>query len=206
MFRAIVENNIPLINNYLGEKMKKSIFSLAVLLIILNIAYCFSESKRDYYPKKIRIDKVNKTIYTKDWGKTWNLVCNDNIKENDNYQKPKRILIKRPNGNLYRSTDYGETWTMVNRKHYKNTNSFMNIYPNPSSGYVKVDFAIDNIETVRVQLYNITGRLIRRKKIKKIVIGVNAINLNIRDLEAGNYIIKVNGNSINLTGKFALIK
>ncbi len=186
--------------------MKSKLISITMLFLIINIAYCFSKFERDYYPKKVRINKVDKTIYTEDWGKTWNLVCNDNIKENDNYQKPKRILIKRPNGNLYRSTDYGETWTMVNRKTYKNNNSFMNIYPNPSSGYVKVDFAIDNIEAVRVQLYNFTGRLIRCKKIKNVVIGVNTINLNIKYFEKGNYIIKVNGKSINLMGKFTLIK
>jgi hypothetical protein len=58
--------------------------------------------------------------------------------------------------------------------------SEITIYPNPSKDYINI--SVENAEIKNVQIYNLTGKLVKQEKSNKI---------NINDLPVGMYIIKV---------------
>ncbi|MDR2084006.1 MAG: T9SS type A sorting domain-containing protein, partial [Bacteroidales bacterium] len=67
------------------------------------------------------------------------------------------------------------------------------IYPNPSKDYINISVENDKIENV--EIYNITGKLVKQEKSNKI---------NINDLPVGIYLIKVETNWGKTTEKLVI--
>lgn len=72
--------------------------------------------------------------------------------------------------------------------------SNMSLFPNPSNEQVKLTFEIKESSTIKIELFDITGRLISTVSEKKNQIGQIAETINTSTLSEGAYLIKVNAN------------
>ena len=78
---------------------------------------------------------------------------------------------------------------VINRK--DNSDSYIDIYPNPTLGEVNIDlYTVDEIE-VTVSVYNLWGSVVKEKSYMNIQ-GSTTLQMNIEDLASGVYFIKVN--------------
>jgi hypothetical protein len=71
----------------------------------------------------------------------------------------------------------------------ENANPFT-VYPNPANGVITLDFNSLNAKQATVQLFDITGKIIK-SEIVNLAVGVSKQTLNISDLAKGTYLVKV---------------
>ena len=72
----------------------------------------------------------------------------------------------------------------------------LTVYPNPTSNFIAIETGNFNSETLEMSIYDNTGRLLRSEK-------MNASELiNVTDLSAGIYYLKVNGKEGNRISQF----
>jgi hypothetical protein len=85
-------------------------------------------------------------------------------------------------------------------------NDFLEIYPNPSSGFVKLK--INNLQDAKLKcwLYDLNGRMVKILSDQEFPAGENISEYDLSDLENGNYIISVTGNNFNKTSMVILLK
>ena len=84
------------------------------------------------------------------------------------------------------------------------SNTFnLNIYPNPASEYIWVNLESDEIKDAIVELYDLKGRLVYNNKFD-ITEGPNRINL--QELNASQYVLRVVDTAGNVLQTFKLIK
>ncbi len=82
-----------------------------------------------------------------------------------------------------------------------NTNSSLNIYPNPFNHYFNMTLQSDFKEDAVMNIYNSKGQKYLQKSIK-LSTGINSFNIsNLNALPAGIYIIDVVGNRMKLTSR-----
>ena len=67
----------------------------------------------------------------------------------------------------------------------------MNIYPNPVTDAVNVEFTLQRNRQVKLQLYDELGKLVKRVKKDNYKIGTNKIQLEIGSLKSGIYFISL---------------
>ncbi|MBN2213692.1 MAG: T9SS type A sorting domain-containing protein [Bacteroidales bacterium] len=96
-------------------------------------------------------------------------------------------------------------WAAGNVNAIKNpidlTKNYLNILPNPAKGIVNVSFALDAPGKVRLNIYDITGKIIETLESGYLDAGPNTIKLDFTDKSGAQYIINIiTGNSV-LTGK-----
>ena len=65
------------------------------------------------------------------------------------------------------------------------------LYPNPASDFVNIEFDLDNYQTVDVSIYNLKGQKVLTKNIVNQSVGQNHIQINIKDLSNGVYLVKL---------------
>ncbi|MFT7591066.1 MAG: hypothetical protein ACI9UJ_000987, partial [bacterium] len=74
----------------------------------------------------------------------------------------------------------------------KTNNTVIKAYPNPASQNVSVEIPVRGADDLTIEIINYQGQVVQTSTIR--VNGVETtINLNVVNLSAGNYIIKVNG-------------
>lgn len=106
-------------------------------------------------------------------------------------------------GSPYLSYTTSDTATMANdiRNFLNGTGikennlvSNINLYPNPSNEQVKLTFELKEISTVKIELFDISGRLVSSISEKKNQVGgiVETINTNL--FSQGSYLIQINAN------------
>jgi hypothetical protein len=67
----------------------------------------------------------------------------------------------------------------------------MNIYPNPVTHTVNVEFTLKTNSQVKLQLYDELGKLVKRIKKDNFTIGNNKIQLEIGNLKSGIYFVSL---------------
>jgi hypothetical protein len=73
------------------------------------------------------------------------------------------------------------------------------VYPNPASQECQVEFNLIEKQSVRSDLYNLQGQLIRTFLNDVQAAGKHMISLDIRDIPAGSYLLKLSGEQFNYT-------
>jgi hypothetical protein len=139
-----------------------------------------------YYGSGLR----NEKRYTYKYDENNNGVCGQYFRFNNNWYND--IAIINISYNSDQSIFYGEYYTYLLEISYTKTpkpagieevgqsTQEIAIYPNPSKDYINI--SVENDEIENVQIYNLTGKLVKQEKSNKI---------NINDLPVGMYIIKV---------------
>ena len=88
----------------------------------------------------------------------------------------------------------------------KNKISELKIYPNPVVSTINLTFNTDQSNDVKVNIFDINGRLVNTYQYNDINAGSNTITFDVRTLTKGTYIIKLNVGTKVLTSKFVIGK
>ncbi len=78
------------------------------------------------------------------------------------------------------------------------------IYPNPASEFVRLRFNSDVSSSSNVQILNSVGQLVKQQSIN-IVKGFNDVQIAIDNITPGMYILKVNGEGVQIMRKIAIV-
>ena len=71
----------------------------------------------------------------------------------------------------------------------------LNIYPNPASSFLNVEYAAAQKEAVALNLYSLSGSLIFSKK-ESSYVGKNHFMLDVQNFENGIYFLQIKTNSV----------
>lgn len=80
------------------------------------------------------------------------------------------------------------------------------VYPNPSNDFLNISLNLKNPEKLKINLYDISGRMVRNLFKGKISKGENLLKFNIKDLSSGIYFIEIKGEKEDKRGFFIKIK
>lgn len=117
---------------------------------------------------------------------------------------------KRP-GEIYIGTHGRGIWStdaflgLPNQNDNLDKNKFiptMNLYPNPLKDAGTVEFELTTNEDVVLQIFNLSGQVIREVNAKNLQAGANQIAFDASDLSKGTYILRLSSESMNETTKF----
>lgn len=72
--------------------------------------------------------------------------------------------------------------------------SNINLYPNPSNEQVKLTFELKEMSTVKIELFDISGRLVSTISEKKNQVGGIVETINTNQFSQGSYLIQINAN------------
>ncbi len=78
----------------------------------------------------------------------------------------------------------------------------LTIYPNPSVDWLNIKFEGISNGLVNVQIFNLRGQLLKELQSINTINGVNSMNVNVKELSQGTYIIRTVMNGVPTTGKF----
>lgn len=84
------------------------------------------------------------------------------------------------------------------------TNEFVsaaNVYPNPTSGAVNVDFTLNSASDVSLEVIDITGKVIYTNNAGVLVNGSNSLSIDATSFQAGVYYVNVLTNGTKVTRK-----
>jgi len=73
------------------------------------------------------------------------------------------------------------------------------VYPNPADQSLNLDITLEKNERVNVQILNSTGQIIRTSNLMTLPAGLNTVNIDIDDLSAGVYLMKISNGSEQIT-------
>ncbi len=94
------------------------------------------------------------------------------------------------------------TKTMVGVNDYQN-DKMVQIYPNPTNDIFTINFTEKNINNINIEVYNITGKCIKKISANEIS---NTMNIDISNEDAGIYIVHFKSPTETFTRKISLIK
>ena len=77
------------------------------------------------------------------------------------------------------------------------------LYPNPASDIIQLQFANPLNEKGNVVIYDICGRIVKKVEID---FNNNTIEVDIKNLNQGNYCLKLNGNSYTYAKHFIVTR
>ena len=83
---------------------------------------------------------------------------------------------------------------------------FGDIHPNPTKGNLEIRFSSPDQRTMRITLYDVTGRLVNEIFHGKVNIGSNRIPVNSEELSAGIYFIRIETDEKTITEKVIILK
>ncbi len=67
----------------------------------------------------------------------------------------------------------------------------LTLYPNPASDFVNIDFVMDSYQPVLLSVFNLKGQKVVMKEITNQTIGTNHIQVNVKDLSKGVYLVRL---------------
>jgi len=82
----------------------------------------------------------------------------------------------------------------------------MQNYPNPFSTETRIQFTLKNQEQVSIQLFDITGSLVKEVAKRDYSAGTHSVTLNASELRAGQYFYSLQTSSSILTRRMIIIK
>jgi len=78
--------------------------------------------------------------------------------------------------------------------------------PNPASSSININFSVAKPAAVEIQVYDITGKVVKTVKNNDVAVGKNAISIDVTNLEAGSYMYSINANGNRMFSKFIVTK
>jgi hypothetical protein len=82
----------------------------------------------------------------------------------------------------------------------------LTVFPNPVENTGNLGFVLANNETVEVEIYSLSGKLVKRLAKRQLQKGQNQINMDVSDLKAGTYIVKMTAGANSDVTKFVKSK
>ena len=76
------------------------------------------------------------------------------------------------------------------------------MYPNPVSGQATLSFNLNESCNVSYQVFDMTGRMVMNQGLGRYAEGEHQVNINVEDLSAGSYILRLNQGVSNASVKF----
>ena len=80
--------------------------------------------------------------------------------------------------------------------------SQMKLYPNPVNDKVTFEFSLNKPSTIKVNVFDITGRMVKYYDLGIQNAGNNKSNLNLSELSAGTYILQLQTKEGSFSKKF----
>jgi len=80
--------------------------------------------------------------------------------------------------------------------------SDMKLYPNPVEDIANFDYKLANSSEVIVNIFDISGRMLRSENLGSMNVGEHKSSINLGDLSRGTYILQIRTENSNLTKKF----
>ena len=78
--------------------------------------------------------------------------------------------------------------------------------PNPANTTININFSVAKPAAVEIQVYDITGKIVKTIKNNDVVTGKNAISVDVSNLEAGSYLYSIDANGNKMFSKFVVTK
>lgn len=78
--------------------------------------------------------------------------------------------------------------------------------PNPTNSAININFSLDNSSKVDIEVYDITGKVVKTISNNNLAAGTNSISVDASTLEAGSYIYCINANGNRMFSKFMVTK
>jgi hypothetical protein len=66
------------------------------------------------------------------------------------------------------------------------------VFPNPTSDYVRVELNLSQRETLTIEVMDLAGKLVKSDS-RTLNAGAQNIELDVRELPVGNYVVRVTG-------------
>jgi len=84
----------------------------------------------------------------------------------------------------------------------------LNVYPNPGREYTKMNFFLEKEEYIKLNIYNLQGRLIKTLSQNRLVTGNQIFILNFNDdnISDGMYIVELIANNKVFNAKFVVTR
>lgn len=79
-------------------------------------------------------------------------------------------------------------------------------YPNPTNAKFNFAVELDKQEDVKIQIFDLSGRLMRNDVMPQMPVGKNKIEMNYEDLAEGTYFFVLNAGDKKYNGRFVIIK
>jgi len=79
-------------------------------------------------------------------------------------------------------------------------------YPNPANSTININFALDKSAKVDVEIYDITGKVVKTISSNNLASGANSVSVDVSTLEAGSYLYSINANGNKMFSKFVVTK
>lgn len=85
-------------------------------------------------------------------------------------------------------------------------NTALNVYPNPATDYINVEMKITNGNNIHLNVFDITGKLIRNIDLSGVNPGYSVQAISLENMVAGKYFVRYSDGSVNVTQPFLIIK
>jgi len=80
------------------------------------------------------------------------------------------------------------------------------VYPNPFNAQTIVTYVASREEFVKIELYDVTGRLVRQLSNKKVSAGRYSLPINAGNLAAGSYIVRLEAGAVTIEREITVVK
>ncbi len=84
--------------------------------------------------------------------------------------------------------------------------SITEIVPNPVSNFLTIDYEIDELKVIQLQVHDNTGRKIIDQYILPDLLGSRTLHLEVSDFPQGLYLVSIQANGIQVTEKFVVAR
>ena len=88
----------------------------------------------------------------------------------------------------------------------KNIQEQLSLYPNPAVDIVNLKFNIKQAGDLRLDIYNLEGRLVKATVIKSAKSGENSFTFNTEEFISGTYFVRLTGKNTKLTSRMIVLK
>ena len=82
----------------------------------------------------------------------------------------------------------------------------VSLYPNPTNNNTTISFQLTENTNVTIQLFDISGRVVKEVATQQLSSGNNNITISTNDLNAGVYFTNISSNKFNKTYRLVVIK
>ncbi len=85
-------------------------------------------------------------------------------------------------------------------------NKLFSVHPNPTNSLLNFGVELDNEQDVNIQIFDLSGRLMRDDYVQGVPAGKNKIEMNYAELAEGTYFFVLNAGDKKYNGRFVIIK
>jgi hypothetical protein len=121
---------------------------------------------------------------------------------NEGCLRPNEVYAGTHGRGIWSSADYlnlpSDQDNLTSAKYISN----MNVYPNPVNDYGTIAFALEEATNVTVQIFNLSGQVVREISQNNMTAGNNNVKFDANDLPKGAYIIRLTAGEKIETSKF----